>query len=270
MERKDVWAAGDLYEPYVGRWSRLVAREFLSWLSAPPNLDWLDVGCGTGALTGVILDTATPRTVCGIDPSAGFIDYARARIASPRASFEVGDAQSLPVESGSFDVAVAGLVLNFVSEPSRAIAEMSRTVRLGDTVAAYVWDYAGKMELMRYFWDAAVALDPLAFDLDEGHRFPICAPEPLSELLTRAGLDEIEVRSIDVRTRFRDFDDYWSPFLGGQAPAPAYAMSLSEDRRNRLRDRIRSQLPISADGTIQLIARAWAVKGHVSRIESAR
>jgi SAM-dependent methyltransferase len=262
MERKDVWAAGDLYEPYVGRWSRLVAREFLSWLSVPTGKDWLDVGCGTGALTQAILQTATPHAVTGVDPSAGFIEYAKARIASPLASFEVGDAQSLPVDRASFDLVVAGLVLNFVPEPSAAVAEMTRAVRPGSIVAAYVWDYAEKMELMRYFWDAAVALDPTAIDLDEGSRFPICAPKPLSELFAQAGLRAVEVRPIDVPTRFRDFDDYWSPFLGGQAPAPGYAMSLSEFRRNTLRDRIRPHLPVAPDGTIELIACAWAIKGR--------
>ena len=262
MERKDVWDAGDLYEPYVGRWSRLVAREFLSWLSVPADMDWLDVGCGTGVLTQVILEAAMPHAVRGVDPSAGFIEYAKSRVASPLASFAVGHAQSLPVDPGSFDVAVAGLVLNFVSEPSGAIVEMTRAVGPGGAVAAYIWDYAGKMELMRYFWDAAVALDPAAFDLDEGRRFPICAPKPLSELFTHAGLRAVEVRPIDVLTRFCDFDDYWSPFVGGQGPAPGYAMSLGEDRRNKLRDRIRSQLPVAPDGTIQLIARAWAIKGR--------
>jgi len=215
MERKDVWAAGDLYEPYVGRWSRLVAREFLTWLAVPVNRDWLDVGCGTGALTQAILETATPHAVRSIDASAEFIEYARARIANPLASFEVGDARSLPMDRASFDVAVAALVLNFVPEPSAAVAEMSRAVRPGGIVAAYVWDYAEKMELMRYFWDAAVALDPAAFDLDEGRRFSICARKPLAELFAKAGLHAVDVWPIDVSTRFGDFDDYWSPFLGG-------------------------------------------------------
>jgi SAM-dependent methyltransferase len=159
-------------------------------------------------------------------------------------------------------VAVAALALNFVPDPSGAVVEMARAVRPGGAVAAYVWDYAGKMELLRYFWDAAVALDPTAFDLDEGRRFPICAPKPLSELFAQAGLRAVEVRPIDVPTRFRDFDDYWSPFLGGQGPAPGYAMSLSADRRNTLRARIRSQLPVAPDGTIELIAHAWAVRGR--------
>lgn len=261
-ERKDVWAAGNLYEPYVGRWSRLVAKDLLSWLQVDAQKDWLDVGCGTGALTEIILKHAQPRTVKGIDPSAGFVEYAKAHVSSPVASFEVGDAQSLPAGAKQFDVAVSGLVLNFVPQPPRAIAEMARVVRPGRTVAAYVWDYAGKMELMRYFWDAAAALDPAALDLDEGRRFPICHPTALAELFVQAGMHTVEVRPLDVPTRFRDFDDYWSPFLGGQGPAPAYAMSLSEARRGALRDRIRADLPISQDGSIDLIARAWAVRGQ--------
>lgn len=261
-ERKDVWAAGKLYEPYVGRWSRLVAKEFLAWLEVPAQRDWLDVGCGTGALTETIIRMAEPRSVKGIDASDGFIQHAKAHVADPRATFETADAQSLPLDSGSRDAAVSGLVLNFVPQPERAVAEMARVVRSGAVVAAYLWDYAGKMELMRYFWDAAVALDPAALDLDEGRRFPLCQPAALTELFMGAGLREVEVRAIDVPTRFRDFDDYWTPFLGGQGPAPGYAMSLSEERRVALRDRIRANLPIARDGSIDLIARAWGVRGR--------
>lgn len=262
LARKDTWAAGNLYEPYVGRWSRLVAKEFLAWLELPPNLDWLDVGCGTGALSDAILQHAQPRSVQGMDPSAGFVEHARAHVTDPRATFDVADAQSLPLASASHDAAVAGLVLNFIPQPSRAVAEMARAVRPGGAVAAYVWDYAGKMELMRYFWDAAVELNPAALELDEGRRFPLCQPEPLTELFARAGLRSVEVRPIDVPTKFRDFDDYWTPFLGGQAPAPGYAMSLSEERRGALRDWIRAKLPVARDGSISLIARAWAVRGR--------
>jgi SAM-dependent methyltransferase len=261
-ERKDTWAAGKLYEPYVGRWSRLVAKDFLAWLAAPPDQNWLDVGCGTGALTELILQQARPRSVKGMDPSAGFVEHARAHVNDSRAAFEVADAQSLPLETGRFDAAVAGLVLNFVPEPALAVSEMARAVRPRGVVAAYVWDYAGKMELMRYFWDAAVALDQAAFELDEGRRFPLCQPAPLTALFTQAGLREVEVRPIDIPTRFHDFDDYWTPFLGGQAPAPGYTMSLSEERRGALRDRIRAKLPVATNGTISLIARAWAVRGR--------
>lgn len=261
-DRKETWAAGKLYEPYVGRWSRLVAKDFLAWLDMPPGSAWLDVGCGTGALTETILQQSGPRSVKGIDPSAGFIEHARAHIADAKATFDVADAQSLPLESASFDAAVSGLVLNFVPKPALAAREMARVARPGGVVAAYVWDYAGKMELMRYFWDAAVELDCAALELDEGRRFPLCQQGPLNDLFTQAALREVEVRSIDVSTRFRDFDDYWTPFLGGQGPAPGYAMSLSEERRRALRDRIRAKLPVASDGSIDLIARAWAVRGR--------
>jgi len=260
---KDVWAAGKLYEPYVGRWSRLVAREFLTWLQVPAGKDWLDVGCGTGALTETILQHAQPHSVKGIDPSAGFVDYAQAHVHNPAASFEVGDAQSLNAGANEFDVAASALVLNFVPQPERAVAEMVRVVRPGGIVAAYVWDYAGKMELMRCFWTAAGELDRAAIELDEGRRFPMCHPTPLTELFVQAGLQSVAVTAIDVPTRFRDFDDYWSPFLGGQGPAPGYAMSLSEERRTELREHIRASLPIAKDGSIDLIARAWAVRGQV-------
>lgn len=261
--RKDTWAAGKLYEPYVGRWSRLVAKDFLGWLDVPAQRDWLDVGCGTGALTEVILQQTRPRSVSGMDPSAGFVEHAKAHIGDPRATFEVADAQSLSVEAARFDIAVAGLVLNFVPKPLLAVREMARVLRPGGVAAAYVWDYAGKMELMRYFWDAAVALDRSALELDEGRRFPICHPTALVALFNEAGLRDVQTRAMDVPTTFRDFDDYWTPFLGGQAPAPGYAMSLNEERRVALRDRIRTTLPIASDGSIPLIARAWAVRGRV-------
>jgi SAM-dependent methyltransferase len=259
--KKDVWAAGDLYEPYVGRWSRVVAREFLGWLDVPRGARRLDVGCGTGALTQTILRDCAPRSVHGVDPSAGFVEFARHR--TNGASFELGDAQALPAKDGEFDAAVAGLVLNFVPKPERAAGEMHRAVRPGGTVGAYVWDYAGKMELMRYFWDAAVELDAAARPLDEGVRFPLCNEKAFGKLFRQAGLRDVQVRAIDAPTPFRDFDDYWTPFLGGQAPAPGYCMSLDEGRRAALRDRIRSKLPLRPDGSIHLVARAWAVKGTV-------
>jgi SAM-dependent methyltransferase len=258
--RHDAWTTGDLYEPYVGRWSRLVAREFLDWLAVPGGRDWLDVGCGTGALSQTIVERANPRSLRGVDASPAFVGHARQRVSDGRAQFEVGDARSLPLEAGSVDAAVSGLVLNFVPE---AAAEMGRVVRPGGSVAAYVWDYSEKMELMRRFWDAAVALDAAAGELDEARRFPICRPEPLARLFGDAGLADVQVRAIDVPTVFRDFDDYWNPFLGGQGPAPGYAMSLSEASRSALRDRIRSTLPIAGDGSIPLTARAWAVRGQV-------
>ena len=262
-ERKDVWASGDAYEPYVGRWSRLVANQFLQWLAIPPGLDWLDVGCGTGALTQTILREADPARVVGVDPSAAFVAHAAAHVTDPRATFRIGDAQALPVSADEMNVSVAGLVINFVPDQRKAVAEMARVTKPGGTIAAYVWDYAGEMQMMRRFWDAAVALSPAAKELDEGIRFPVCRPEALQDLFRKAGLEQISSRAIDAPTIFKDFEDYWTPFLGGQAPAPAYCMSLSEHDRAALRERIRGSLPIRDDGSIHLIARAWAIKGSV-------
>ena len=259
--KADAWASGATYEPYVGRWSRLVAKAFINWLAAPAGGRWLDVGCGTGALSQTILEQAAPALVTGIDLSEAYIAYAREHVRDSRASFTVGDARALPVGTGEYNAVVSGLALNFVPRPEQALAEMTRAAQPGGIVAAYVWDYAGQMQLMRHFWDAAAALNPAAQDLDEGRRFPLCQPQPLEELFRSAGLLQVEVRAVDVPTVFRDFDDYWSPFLGGQGPAPGYVMSLSEGDRATLREHIRARLPIAPDGAIHLMARAWAVQG---------
>jgi len=257
----DRWAVGEAYEPYIGRWSRFVARDFLAWLAPAPGATWLDVGCGTGALTEEILRTTEPSHVRAIDPSPAFLGFARDNIRDRRAEFVVGDARSIPQSAASIDVVVSGLAINFVPQPHIAVAEMARVARPGSVVAAYVWDYAERMQLIRHFWDAAIALDPRASELDEARRFPICQPAALETLFRDAQLRDVESVAIEVPTRFRDFDDYWTPFLGAQGPAPGYAMSLGDERRVTLRERLRETLPIAADGTIELVARAWAVRG---------
>jgi SAM-dependent methyltransferase len=245
----------------VGRWSGRVAPLFLDWLEIPAGGVWLDVGCGTGALTAAILEHAAPRAVTGIDRSEAYVEYARARIRDTRARFEIGDAQGLTAASGSCDSVVSGLVLNFVPEPDRMIAEMTRAVRAQGSVAVYVWDYAGGMEMLRRFWDAAIALDPAAARLDEANRFAICAPGPLEDLLLDARLRDVATHPLDAISHFRSFEDFWSPFLGGQGPAAGYLTSLGEDHRDELGARIRADLPFGADGSIVLRARAWAVRG---------
>ncbi len=257
----EVWANGNAYERYVGRWSHPIAREFLTWLAVPESSRWLDVGCGTGALSQTIITSASPAEVHGIDTSRNYVGYAREKIGDARVAFNVGDAQSLPYTDESYDAVVSGLMLNFLPEPGRAVREMARVTRPGGTVAIYVWDYTDGTQLMRYFWDAAAALDPAARDLDEGRRFPLCQPGPLGELFRSDSLVDVVTRPLDVPTTFRDFEDYWSPFLGGQGPAPGYAMSLDEERRTTLREHIRAALPIQPDGSINLTARAWAVRG---------
>ncbi|MFL6654120.1 MAG: class I SAM-dependent methyltransferase, partial [Sulfurifustis sp.] len=204
----DTWESGSAYEQYVGRWSRKVAPLFLSWLRIPAGGRWLDVGCGTGALSGAILNACLPAAVIGIEPSEGFLKTAKANLGD-RVVLHQGSATAIPLADASVDVVVSGLVLNFVPDPRAALAEMIRVTSAGGTVGAYVWDYAGKMELMRFFWDAVVELDPSAAKLDEGARFPICRPEALTQLFAGSGLQAVEVTSIDVPTPFVNFDDYW-------------------------------------------------------------
>jgi SAM-dependent methyltransferase len=258
----DTWESGNPYERYVGRWSRQVAPLFLAWLAVPAGRRWLDVGCGTGALCAAIMDRCSPASVAGVEPSEGFLKAASENLAD-RAALRQGSATAIPLADASVDVVVSGLVLNFVPDQRAALAEMMRVTDKGGTIAGYVWDYAGKMELMRYFWDAAVELDPNAETMDEGLRFPLCRPQALENLFAGAGLKGVEIRPIDIPTRFASFEDYWQPFLGGQGPAPAYAMSLDEAARARLRDLIQKRLPTAANGSITLTARAWAARASL-------
>lgn len=256
----EVWSSGQAYEGYIGRWSRPVAERFVPWLEPGPGATWLDVGCGSGALTSTILRLAEPSRVIGIDPSAGFIDHASASIDDERASFQVGDALDLPLADQSTDLVVAGLVLNFVGDPRGALGEMSRVASGGATIGAYVWDYADGMQMLRAFWDAAVDVDPAAANLDEATRFPLCRPEALRSLFHDAGLVEIRQTDITVETTFTDFDDFWTPFLSGQGPAPGYCAGLSVQHLDRVRELLRSRL--AADGrAIMQTARAWAIQG---------
>ncbi len=267
MDRKDTsdtWERGNPYERYVGRWSRQVAGPFLSWLNLPAGQAWLDVGCGTGALCAAIVDRCSAVSVAGVEPSPGFLETARQNLAN-QVALHAGSATEIPLNDSSVDVVVSALVLNFVPDQHAALNEMARVTKNGGTVAAYVWDYANKMEFMRYFWDAAIEMNPAAVSLDEGNRFPLCRPGPLSQLFASAKLNSIDVAPIDVNTSFSDFDDFWQPFLGGQGPAPSYVMSLNEEARTRLRDRLRERIPESADGTLSMVARAWAVRATVEK-----
>ncbi|WP_062645779.1 class I SAM-dependent methyltransferase [Streptomyces maremycinicus] len=260
-ERRDMWAVGDAYARYMGRWSRPVAEGFVAWLGCGDGLRWLDVGCGTGALTAVVAARCRPSTVVALDRSAAFLASARATVAAP-VSWVTADALALPVRDQACDAVVSGLALNFLSTPGAAVAEATRAVRPGGQVAAYVWDYAEGMTLLRRFWDAAVSVDPSAAALDEGHRFPHCRPAELRTLWTGAGLDDVEVVPIEVPTVFADFTDMWEPFLGGQGPAPDYVAALAPAARDRLCAALRGAVAARPDGPIALTARAWAVRGR--------
>ena len=259
-QTNDSWQSGHPYERFMGRWSRLIAQEFLAWLAVPAGREWLDVGCGTGVLSNLIRTTQQPHGIVAIDSSPEFIAHAQEENQDPRLQFKVGLAQDLPVESQRFDAAVSGIVLNFVPQPEQALAEMVRAARSGGVVAVYLWDYAEGMQMLRLFWDAAIALDAGAAQLDEGVRFPLCREGGLEKLFLENGLQEGRAKPLAVRTVFSSFEDYWQPFLGGVGPAPSYVSSLGEAQRVALRERLRVGLPASQDGTIPLAARAWAVQ----------
>lgn len=263
-DAKETWDAGGAYEQWVGRWSRKVATAFLRWLNVPHGVTWGDVGCGTGALAERVLATCEPLAIMAVDRSDGFIAAAREAVNDTRVRFEVGDAMTLPWSTRSCDATVSGLVLNFVTDTEAMAREMVRVTRPGGRVAAYVWDYGGGMQMMRHFWDVAIQLHPRDAELDQAERFPICQPDPLRRLFENVGLSAVAARAIDIPMVFRDFDDYWQPFLGKQGAAPTYLATLDEASRDRIRDALKARLVAAADGSIAMTARAWAVHGTVT------
>ncbi len=258
---KDAWKSGDPYEFFMGRWSTLVAHSFVDWLSPSPDRKWLDIGCGSGALSEAIIKHHQPAGLTAIDQSEGFVKTTQNRLGKT-ALCRVGDALALPLTDKSVDFAVSGLVLNFISEPENALAEMRRVTVDGGTVAVYVWDYAGTMEFLNTFWDVAIALNPGASDLHEGKRFPESNAQGLSKHFEQAGFIETSSAPIQIDTRFKDFNDYWRPFLGGQGPAPTYLLSLADRDQETLKAKLRERLPIQKNGSIHMVAQAWAMRGQ--------
>ena len=261
---RDRWAAGSRYEDFMGRWSRQLAPRFVSWLRVPAGLHWLDVGCGTGALTDAICIGAAPASVVGCDPAEPFIEYARRYTQDARISYVVAGVGGLPNRAGGYDSISSLLALNFFTDPEAAVHEMRSLTANQGTVSACVWDYASRMEFLRYFWDAAAALDPVARGLDEGDRFPICHPDVLADVFRAGGLLDVRCEPIEIQTEFATFDDYWRPLLGGTGPAPSYVATLHADRRTMLAQRLQQALPQGPGGAIVLAARAWAVRGTVN------
>jgi SAM-dependent methyltransferase len=256
-----MWAHGSAYESFMGRWSRQVAPRFVRWLGAPRGLRWIDAGCGSGALTSAVLSLASPVSVVGVDPSEGFVEQARRLVEDERATFEVMSAEDLPADSA--DVVVSGLMLNFVVDALETVKVMAQAAP-GGVVGAYVWDYGGRMEMLRTFWDVACALDVSAIDRDESHLFTLCEPGGLEDLFVDAGLSEVTPGSVEIDMEFRDFDDLWQPFLGGVGPGPAYVATLDDAGRERLRAEYQRMVHPDPERRITLQARAWAVRGRAA------
>jgi SAM-dependent methyltransferase len=256
----DRWAVGAAYDAYMGRWSRPLAKIFVDWLGLEPRAHWLDVGCGTGALTEAICELGKPASVVACDPSGPFLEAASSTLPDKRVSFELATAERLPERDDGFDAIVSGLVLNFVPDVGRALTLMRGRTSPRGVVGGYVWDYAGGMEFLRQFWAVAVALDPAAASLDERKRFSFCNPRALEELLRGAGFGKVAIEPAEVVTEFASFDEYWAPFLGRTGPAPSYVASLDAGKRDRLKEALRGHFQADAADRISLTARAWLMR----------
>ena len=255
----DAWQAGENYETYMGRWSSLIAGKFMPWLDVSSGMDWLDVGCGTGALSRTILEGTNPGSVVGVEPSEGFVAHARALTNDHRARFEVGNALELPLNDETVDIATSALVLNFVPDKSRALQEMRRVTRPGGTISFYVWDYpGGGVDFIDLFWKCAAELDESAVDLDEGKRFPFCTPDGLRQICETGGLRDPEITRLEIDTIFPTFQDFLHPFTLGAGPAPGYFSSLDDDRKDEMSALLADRL--GPEEPIRLTARAWGVK----------
>jgi len=265
-----MFSVGDAYERFMGRWSRALAPLFVQFAGVRDGEALLDVGSGTGALAATMAAVAPASSIVGIDSAAPYVAFARSRGYGSLVRFEVGDAQQLPIADGHVDRTLSMLILNFVPDRDRAVEEMVRVTRPGGTVAAAVWDYGRGMEMLRAFWDAAIALDPESDARDERH-MPLCRSGELAMLWRAHRLHDVSEETLTIPTLFSSFDDYWSPFLDRQGPAGAYVAALSPDRRQCLRDRLRHRLLGDApDGPIALGASAWAVRGIVSPLQESQ
>lgn len=267
-QKRAVFADGGAYEKFMGKRSRITGRLFVDWLKLPDGLRWLDVGCGTGAFSTVILDECAPAAVVGIDPSEAQVNHAQNAIGDDRASFRVGDALSLPLDDDAFDAAVSSYVLNFVPDKQKKMDEMARVVGPGGTVAVSVLDHAGGNDPARHFWQRVQERD-VEFSRAEFSKrgWDITRPETLSAFFETAGLDDIATHAIDFEDSYEDFSDYWSSMTGLPTSSLAqFAAQLDNGERDRFKQQVEDILPKERGGRIRYTSRAWAVRGLVPSV----
>ena len=251
--------AARVYDRFVGRYAPALGRELIAYAGVRPGDRAVDVGCGPGALTTELVTLLGAPSVAAAEPSEPFAAACRSRL--PEVRVEVAGAEALPFESGSFDHALAQLVVNFMKDARAGVGEMRRVTRPGGAVSAAVWDYAGEMTMLRRFWDAVVESDPATAGQDEG-TMPYSTPDTLADLWTTVGLCDVQTAAAVVPASYDDFDDLWQPFERGVGPAGAYTSTLDPDARAALKAAYRSRLGVH-DGPFDLTARAWLVTGTV-------
>ena len=248
---------GAVYERMMGRWSALVGRSFVDWLSPPHNLRWVDIGCGNGAFTQLLVEQCAPITVEGVDPAEGQLAFARERLSTPVVKFRQGDAMALPFPNDTFDAAVMALVVFFIPDPAKGVAEMARVLRPGGLAAAYIWDIVnggGPVE------DIAIVMKGMGFAPPRAPRAEASTLEGLHALWTQAGFADIEARVVRAIRTFDDFEDYWSTTIAAPNLAPMLATMATADVL-LLKSRVREQVPVEASGRVSIEARANAIVG---------
>ena len=264
-DQTPIWKNGEAYENFMGQWSRIVGKQFLEWLQPTEGARWLEVGCGTGAFTQVILDQGAPGEVVGVDPAEAQLAFAKEKVADSKVVFRTGDALGLPFDDSEFDLAVSALVLNFVPDQKKMISEMKRVVRTSGTIALYVWDFAGLKPVAQHIAATIAARDPTAAQrAASGQGFETTRPEYLLQLFENASLLDVDTRPIEINVGFEDFDAYWFANTEFASPVGQYVGGLSAQEREKFVVEVRERLPVSDDGSIHYMARAQAVRGVVS------
>jgi len=249
---------GAVYERMLGKWSGLIGNAFIEWLSPPPNLRWVDIGCGNGAFTRLLVERCAPAAIEGVDPSEGQLAFARERLAIPVAQFRQGDAMALPYPNDTFDAAVMALVVFFIPEPPRGVAEMARVVRPGGLAAAYVWDLVSGGSPSEA---VQIQMRGMGFAPPKPPRAEASTPEGLHALWTQAGFVDLEAHVVRTRRTFADFEDYWSTTIAAPNLAPMLTTMATADV-TQLKSRVREQVTIEASGRVSIEARANAIVGR--------